>query len=135
MELFNMDHYTVYMVDDWNSQLQEHEQKMALTDLESGKILYCPQLSFKLYPEEQPLFFPYYTGKKTKNISFNPNTDTLRGVQINQKHQLQLKIMLARFSQHAIRFMKTLFPHYANTLNIGRTSYRPAQKKNRKSLQ
>ena len=132
MELFNMDHYVIYTADDWKSQFQEHEQKTALTDLESGKILYCPQLSFKLHPEEQPLFAPYCTGK-TKNISFNPNTDTLRGIKTNQKHQLQLKIMLARFSQHATHFMKALFPHYVSTLNIGRTSYRPVQIKNRKT--
>lgn len=133
MELFNMDHYAIYTADDWNNQFQEHEQKTALTDLEFGKILYCPQLSFKLHPEEQPLFTSYSTGKKTKNISFNPNTDTLRGIKTNRKHQLQLKIMLARFSQQATHFMKALFPHYATTLNIGRTSYRPVQIKNRKT--
>lgn len=133
MRLFNMDYYAIYTADDWNSQFQEHEQKTALTDLEAGKILYCPQLSFKLHLEEQPLFVPYYMSKKTKNISFNLNTDTLSGIQTNQKHQLKLKVMLARFSYQATNFMKSLFPHYAATLNVGRTSYRPVQIKNRKT--
>jgi hypothetical protein len=128
-----MDVFSIYTADNWNNRFQESEQKAALMDLEAGKVLYCPQLSFKLYPEEQHLFIPYCIDKKTKNISFNSNTDTLRGIKANKKHQIQLKAMLARFSQQAKEFMTALFPYYSNAFLLGRTSYRPTQIKNRKS--
>ncbi len=128
-----MDILSTYTVDDWNNRFKEREQKSALIDLESGKIIFFPQLSFRLYPEEQSLFIPYCVDKKTKNISFNANMNSLRGLQGDKKHKMQLKSMLARFSQQAKTFMISLFPHYENTLITGRTSYRPVQIKNRKS--
>ena len=126
-----MDIFSIYTAEDWNFRFKESEQNTALSDLESGKILYCPQLKFKLPAEEQPLFIPYCTSKKTKNISFNINTDALCGIQADKKHQMQLKAMLTRFSQHAKSFMTALFPYYADKLTVGRTSYRPVQIKNR----
>ncbi len=128
-----MDIFSIYTAEDWSLRFRESEQKAALSDLESGKIIYCPQLRFKLYPEEQPLFVPYSIAKKNKNISFNIHTDTLQGIQADQKHKLQLKAMLTRFSQQAKKFMVALFPQYKATLSLGRTSYRPVQVKNRKT--
>lgn len=126
-----MDIFSIYTADDWNFRFKEQEQNTAISDLESGKILCFPQLSFKLPPEEQPLFIPYCTNKKTKNISFDINTDTVRGIQADKKHQMQLKAMLTRFSQQAKSFMAALFPYYTDKLIVGRTSYRPVQIKNR----
>ncbi len=128
-----MDIFSIYTADDWNIRFKETEQQAAISDLESGKIIYCPQLCFKLYPEEQPLFVPYSIAKKNKNISFNVHTDALRGIQVNQKHRMQLKAMLTRFSQQTKKFMLALFPQYTTTLSMGRTSYRPIQIKNRKT--
>jgi hypothetical protein len=126
-----MDIFSIYTADDWNSRFKENEQNMALSDLESGKILYYPQLKFKLPKEEQPFFIPYCAGKRTKNISFNIHTNTLSGIRADKKHQIQLKTMLTRFSQQAKNFMLALFPHYNDKLIMGRTSYRPIQIKNR----
>lgn len=131
MDILYMDIFSICTVDDWNCGFKENEQEAAISDLESGKIIYCPQLHFRLYPEEQPLFVPYSISKKTKNISFNIHTDTLQGIKANQKHKMQLKSMLTRFSQQAKKLIMALFPQYISALSIGRTSYRPIQIKNR----
>ncbi len=131
MEQPYMDIISIYTADDWNFRFKENEQKIALSDLESGKILYCPQLKFKLPTEEQPFFIPYCAVKRTKNISFNINTNKLSGIRATKKHQMQLKAMLSRFSQHAKNLMVALFPYYNDNLIMGRTSYRPIQIKNR----
>ncbi|MDQ8039274.1 MAG: Kdo hydroxylase family protein [Rickettsiella sp.] len=133
MDILDMDVFSIYTADDWNYRFKENEQENALSDLEAGKILYCPQLRFKLYPDERPLFIPYVVNKKTKNISFNIHTDSLRGIKADKKHCMQLKTMLTRFSQQAKNFMNALFPQYTTTLSMGRTSYRPVQIKNRKT--
>jgi hypothetical protein len=131
MEQSDMDIFSIYTADNWNYKFKEYEQKTALSDLESGKILYCPQLNFKLPQGEQSLFVPYCIDRKTKNISFDRNTNILKGIKADQRHQKHLKVMLMRFSQQAQNFMATLFPHYAANLILGRTSYRPVQIKNR----
>jgi hypothetical protein len=128
-----MDIFSVYMVADWDAQFKEQEQKGALLDLESSKIIYCPQLSFKMALSEQALFVPYYINKRAKNISFNPKDCSLRGIKGDKKYITQIKSMLARFSQQAKTFMISLFPRYADALIVGRVSYRPVQIKNRKS--
>jgi len=128
-----MDILSVYTAGDWRKKFQENEQKSALSNLESGKILFFPQLNFQLSPEKQNLFIPHNLNKKTKNISFDMHTNSLKGIQSDQKHVIQLKLVLARFSQQAKFFMTSLLPLYANTIITGRTSYRPVQIKNRKS--
>ncbi len=122
---------STYSINAWDKPLKEEEQQSALISLEAGKVLLCPQLCFQLLPKEQVLFIP--CNLDTKNISFDASTNSIKGIQGNQKHGMQLKPILARFSQQARIFMNSLFPLYASMLIVGRTSYRPVQIKNRKS--
>lgn len=128
-----MDVFSSYPADHWDKQFKEDEQKAALSDLESGKVLYYPELRFTVHPEEQPLFVPYFVDPNTKNISFNSHTNALHGVHANANYQRLLKSMLSRFSQYAKKFMTAVFPYYSHALLMGRTSYRPVQIKDRKS--
>jgi len=128
-----MDTFSICTAADWDMEFKKHEQETAISDLESGKIIFCPQLSFNVDPSEQTLFIPYLINKKTKNISFNLKEKRLKGIKADQKYQVCLKSMLTRFSEQANYFMNSLFSHYTNSLDIGRTSYRPVQVKNRKT--
>jgi hypothetical protein len=125
-----MDIVSFYTAAEWDAEFTEHERRAAITDLESGKILYFPQLGF---PHDQPFFLPYAMNKKTKNISFNIQTGELRGLQANRNHHVKLKLTMQRFSQLTKNLVSALFPRYADQVITGRTSYRPAQIKNRKS--
>lgn len=128
-----MDILSTYTAAVWDMAFKRHEQETALSDLESGKIIYYPQLSFNIDMPESMLFVPYLINKKRKNISFNLNDNRLKGIKADKKHQMHLKRMLSRFAQQASCFMTSLFPYYNDNLTIGRTSYRPIQIRNRNS--
>jgi hypothetical protein len=128
-----MDIFSICTAATWDTEFKKHEQETALSDLESGKIIYCPQLSFNIDTAERMLFIPYLINKKTKNISFSVKDNRLKGLKADQKHQMHLKTILSRFSQQASCFMNSLFSHYNKSLTIGRTSYRPVQISNRKT--
>lgn len=128
-----MDIFSICTAADWDMEFKKDEQETAISDLESGKIIFCPQLSFNIDPSERMLFIPYLITKKTKNISFNLKDNRLKGIKADRKHQVRLKSMLARFSEQADCFMNALFSYYTNSLHIGRTSYRPVQIRNRKT--
>ncbi|MFZ0219155.1 MAG: Kdo hydroxylase family protein [Candidatus Aquirickettsiella sp.] len=128
-----MDIFSICTAAAWDMEFKKHEQENALSDLESGKIIFCPQLSFNIEAAERMLFIPYLINKKTKNISYNLKDNRLKGIKADQKHHVRLKSMLARFSKQANYFMGSLFSHYTNSLAIGRTSYRPVQIRNRKT--
>lgn len=133
MDLINMDILSICTATDWDIEFHQHEKQTALYDLEYGKVIFCPQLSFKVDAPERMFFVPYLVNKKTKNISFNLKDNSLKGIKGEQKHQTYLKNMLSRFSRQATCFMNCLFSHYTDALILGRTSYRPVQIRNRKS--
>ncbi len=128
-----MDIFSICTAAAWDTEFKKCQQDSALSELESGKIIFCPQLSFEIDPSERMLFIPYLINKKTKNISFNLKNNLLKGIKADQKHHMCLKSMLARFSKQANYFMSSLFSQYTNSLSMGRTSYRPVQIKNRKT--
>jgi hypothetical protein len=128
-----MDVFSICTAANWNIEFKKHQQETAISDLESGKIIFCPQLSFNLDPSERMLFIPYLMNKKTKNISFNLKENRLKGIKADQKYRVRLKLMLVRFSEQANCFMSSLLSHYNNSFDIGRTSYRPVQIRNRKA--
>ena len=128
-----MDIFSICTAAAWDMEFKQYEQDTALSDLESGKIIFCPQLSFDIDPSERMFFIPYLMNKKTKNISFNLKDNRLKGIKADQKHQMRLKSMLGRFSKQATSFTSSLFSQYTNSLSVGRASYRPVQIRNRKT--
>lgn len=128
-----MDIFSICTASAWDMEFKKQEKKTALSDLESGKIIFFPQLSFNIDASERMLFIPYLINKKTKNISFNLKNNRLKGIKADQKHQERLKSMLTRFSKQANYFMNSLFSYYTHALAIGRTSYRPVQIRSRKT--
>ncbi len=118
----------------WNESFPTPIQQQAITDVEAGKVLYFPQLTFVLLPEEHSLLSPDYADPHSKNIGYQPSANKLWGVQhLSDEQHLQLKQMLDRFSQHATRFIQNLLPAYTKQLILGRTSFRPVQISQRKT--
>ncbi len=98
------------------------ENNDAIHALEQGKVLYIPKLSFKFSSKEESLFTPELSNNKAKNISLNPRRDCVKGA---GSQEPQLKGLLTRYAEHAHQLVTKIFPHYAPTLILGRTSYRP----------
>lgn len=100
--------------------------------LEQGKLLYFPQLAFELRPEERAFLSPDFVDEKSKNISFDSKTNTLKGARGTSEQLTQIAAMVARFSQQACALVATILPHYQSSLQVARTSFRPAQVSQRK---
>lgn len=118
----------------WNEHFPDSAQQQAIQSLESGHIIYFPELAFPLSNEEQQFLSPDFADPHAKNISFHADTNKLWGVQhVSDIQHQQLKTMLARFSEYSFGLIKGILPHYAKQLIVARTSYRPVQITGRKT--
>jgi hypothetical protein len=94
--------------------------------LESGKVLFFPQLAFPLSRQEQALLRPELLDAKARNISLDAQGQ-LKGVAGNDAVQAAIKAMTARFAEQARSLVDSAFPAYAPHLRAAPTSLRPTQ--------
>ncbi len=92
-------------------------------EVESGRVLWFPQLRFGLLPGEERLLDPAVGDAKAKNISLRAADDALRGA--SPEHQAALKAMLLRWRGQAMALVERLFPHYRGHMGTGNASFRP----------
>lgn len=117
---------------DWQATFPREIQQQAFSALEIGHILFFPELNFTLEPNEERFLSSAYANPKNKNISFDLNTNILKGMVGSNDDQQALKMLLSRFAVKSRRFISQLLPHYDFTLKQGRTSFRPVEISHRK---
>lgn len=117
---------------DWEPSFLAEEQELATSRLEAGDLLLLPRLNFRLQPNEMPLLSGDLA-TDSKNISYDPSQDRLKGVQLPEGQLQALKGMMARFSGCCQTLANRLLPRYSDRLVTGRTSYRPVEISNRSS--
>lgn len=110
----------------WSPQLAASEQQHAIDALESGAVLFSPQLRFALDDDEARVLSPA-VGGDSKNISFDPATGRLRGTQADEADQQRLQRVMARFAASSRSLLDHLLPHYTPALQQARTSFRPQE--------
>lgn len=115
----------------WAPQVDQSLQASSVNALESGQILFLPNLPFTLKTNEQALLTSEILKAGSKNISFNGYQ--LSGTQCNEELEVRLQRMMMRFSQAARELIEILFPNYQQHLTMARTSFRPAEIKTRQS--
>ena len=114
----------------------ESRKSNVIESLESGKVVYFPNYFFTPYDSEQILLSESVLKPKKKNISYDYCSDKLAGV---ADHATNLDIspimrgFMRRFAEYAKSTVDNIAPQYAEQLLWGRTSYRPAEVKGRKS--
>lgn len=113
--------------DDWTTSYSEKVRSEAITEFENDKIVLLPQLTFQLKPNEKIFFSPEFSIEKSKNISYDSNTNRLRGTHCEGAAYDDLKVMLARYAQSANKLITQLFPTYQRDIKPGRTSFRPVE--------
>ncbi|WP_133127031.1 Kdo hydroxylase family protein [Legionella nagasakiensis] len=116
--------------------LQEKHKQQALTALESGKVIFFPLYSFMPGENEQFILSESILDRKHKNISYDYKQQRLGGLAITNQSSALLPVMQAfmhRFANYARQLVDELLPQYRQDLRWGRTSYRPAEIKGRKS--
>ena len=118
----------------WDENFSSSIQQQAISNLESGSLLYFPELAFSLTSEEKHFLSPDYADPRAKNIGYHPQSQKIWGYQRLTEEQCQsLANMLARFSRYAHQLIKALLPHYSSQLMSGRASFRPVQISYRKT--
>src|SRR5580700_9029132 len=107
----------------WDERFPDSTQLQAINYLENGKILYFPQLTFTLTPDEQLFLSPDFADPHAKNISYQTDRNKLWGVQhLTDAQHEKLKSMLDRFCKHSFGLIKALLPHYSRQVIVARTS-------------
>lgn len=104
----------------------------ALSSLESGQVIYLPNYSFTLKPNEYDLLSDNILGKRHKNISYDYNREHLSGL-ADPQYASTLQAFMHRYAEFAKHLLDKTLAHYQDELIWGRTSYRPAQIKGRTS--
>src|SRR3990167_10703302 len=98
-----------YPIQHWNDHFSDSTQQRSIQQLESGDILYFPQLAFTLTDEEKKFLTPEYADPNSKNIGYNAEKKKLWGVKnLNPTDQDLLKSMLDRFAHCAYDLIKII---------------------------
>ena len=108
-------------VSEWQAVVGSEAWRAAL---ESGKVLFFPNLGFELQPQERELLRPDIRDPGARNISLNVD-GTLKGAAGDTATQLALAAMIGRFREQALALIAALLPFYALALRLAPTSYRP----------
>ena len=108
-------------------------KKNAVNSLEAGQVIYLPAYAFALQTEEKAqLLSDRILDGEHKNVSYDYRRQLLGGVSKNKPSPL-LKPFMKRFAEFAKNLVDCILPDYQNSLEFGRTSYRPAEIKGRSS--
>lgn len=113
--------------------LTDETTQQSITALESGQVLYCPRYFFRLNAAEQTLLTESVLHPKHKNISYDYQKNKLGGVRQSSSpdQTILMTAFMHRYAEYAHELVTSLMPQYTNDLRWGRTSYRPAEIKNR----
>jgi hypothetical protein len=115
-------------------KLSHISSKESIKALEDGQIIFLPQDGFILESQEFSILNEKILDPKEKNISYHPTRKKLSGVHKNfqktplNEYTLQ---MMQRFNEYSFSLVKSLFPDYVQSIQQGRTSFRPAEIKDR----
>lgn len=121
-----------FPLETWGGPLAQSDRAEALAALESGCVLFFPQLAFSLLPSEQPLLSPSISSGRAKNISLDPS-GRLENAKRSLAESRLLPAMMERFANRAHALVCELFPRYAPKLERARTSFRPLEVAGRRS--
>jgi len=70
---------------------------------------------------------PIYLDRKSKNISFRPNTGAIQGASGSVDDRRDLLAMIRRYCETATVLIKALCPVYSERITAGFASFRPAE--------
>ena len=115
----------------WNEALPPDAATAATRELETGQVLFLPQLNFPLTEDEQRFLSPQWLEGSAKNVSYDPQTQAVGHTSALGEDRKQLAAMLARYAQHAQALVSNLCPHYRAALRHGLTSFRPVETRGR----
>ncbi len=119
----------------WRDDPEVREK--AVLALESGRVLYIPDLGFPIEEQDKRYFDDDFLHLSSKNVSYDPSTNEVQGLKSTQGESDEDKValgrMMARYAQFCRVLCASLLGDCAKRLNIARTSFRPVEIEGRKS--
>jgi 3-deoxy-D-manno-oct-2-ulosonic acid (Kdo) hydroxylase len=110
----------------WDTMPSADTSSTAHAALESGDVVFCPDLTFTVEARECSLFTPAILGR-SKNASYDASSDRLGGTTVTGADRETLHAFIQRFSNASAALMDRLLPSYRGHLIRGRASFRPAE--------
>ncbi len=110
----------------WAGPFDEATRSSTQDALESGKVLYFPELPFLLETSETGLLTEALSNGRAKNISRDPDGH-IQGDTASAEDSRRLAAMMARFAAKSRDLVVGLFPSFATGIEQARTSYRPVE--------
>jgi len=111
----------------WQAVFDRRQQQEAMQLLEGGGLLVFPHLAFEFDETERRFLVADAVHAKTKNISFDARASVVRGSTLQGPDAIALQRMLARYARQSLDLVRSLLPHYVQSLEPARTSYRPVE--------
>ena len=118
---------------EWDPALPTEAAAAATAALESGNVLYMPQLRFALAASEQRFLSPQWLEGTAKNVSYDPRVAAIAHTSAAGDDRAQLTQLMARYAQHARALVASVCPHYGDQLRYGLTSFRPVETRGRET--
>jgi len=122
----SMDLLETFTQDQWQAGFSPGDQQRACDALESGRVLYFPRLAFAPTAAETALFDKQWD-THSKNISYEPRLQKLKGVEASADEQAMLAELMQRFADASQHLLHQLLPGYRESLHRARTSFRPVE--------
>jgi hypothetical protein len=114
-------------IENWGGPFSKELRARAIDALESGDVVYLPRLPFRVEETERAFLSPGVADEKSKNVSLDPTSSSIKGTVLIDPERSRLQAMLERFAMSATQLVSDLFPEYAAGLERARTSYRPVE--------
>ena len=96
-----------------------------VTALEDGHLILLRDQPFDIRPDETSLIDPAIYSGEAKNVSYDPETGRLGGVNLDGPRLETCRSMLARYADFARDLLFRVAPGYEATIQRRRTSFRP----------
>ena len=116
-----------FSIASWKDPIDAEAQHRAVAALESGRVLFLPNLAFVLESDEVPFLSPDAADNTRKSISFDPATGRCGGAALAGDDAARLAAMLDRYGRFSALLLQNLLPGYAPFLQRARTSFRPVE--------
>ena len=111
----------------WEGPVHTNMRASAVEALEDGKVLYFPRLGFALSTDERRFLSPQIADSKAKNVSFDPASGAVKHAMGSRAEVDAIAAMMRRYLEQSVKLVRMLLPNYTGALEIGRTSFRPAE--------
>ena len=117
-------------LENWRGPYDAGMKARAVSALESGAVLFFPNLAFVLSDAEKHFLDASVSDGKSKKISLDHTTGTMQASTLTGEAARELAAMIERFGSQASGLVQELLPY--RNVERARTSYRAVQVKGRR---